>query len=88
MVEGRVIGEPVHRATELMLRDVLHFTKAPLESNRTRDYKVVELRLDEIDGVFHGETVVEAVSADRFRFHLSDEKLVELGAELVYARMG
>jgi hypothetical protein len=84
MVEGRVTGEPVHRAHELMLRDILHFTKAPLESNRTRDYKVVELSEND-----HGNlTVVQAQSGDKFHYRLTDEQLVDLGAELVYARMG
>lgn len=84
MVEGRVTGEPVHRAHELMLRDILHFTKAPLESNRTRDYKVVELQANDYGNM----TVVEAQSGDKFRYNFTDEQLVELGAELVYARMG
>jgi len=88
MVEGQLIGEPIHRATELMLRDVIRFPNAPLESNRTRDYKVVELRLEEINGELVGETVVQAVGTPDHRFHLTDEKLVELGAQLVYARMG
>jgi hypothetical protein len=82
------LSEPISEAKKLMLGDFLRFTKAPLESNRTRDYKVVELRLDYLDGKEFGETVVEAISGDRFRYHVTDAKLVELGAEIVYRRVG
>jgi hypothetical protein len=88
MAEGRVNGEPVSRAVELMLRDVLHFTKAPYTHNRDKDYRVVELRLIEIDGEFQGKTVVESADAGAFRYELDDETLVELGAELVNSRVG
>jgi hypothetical protein len=88
MVDGRLgQGEPVYRAAELMLRDILHFTKAPLLANRDEDYKVVVLRLVEVDGELVGETVVEAASGGDL-YTLSDKELVELGAELIYARMG
>lgn len=76
------MGEPVTRATELMLRDILRFSKAPLESNRTRDYRVIELRL--LNEFNHGETVVEDMEGSRYPYRLTDDKLVELGAEIVY----
>jgi hypothetical protein len=86
MVEGE-LSEPISEAKKLMLGDILHFTKAPLESNRTRDYKVVELFLVNETPV-SGGTVVEAMTGDKFRYRLTDAKLVELGAEIVYRRMG
>lgn len=82
------LSEPVSKAKMLMLGDFLRFTKAPLESNRTRDYKVVELRLDYLNEEEFGETTVESITGDRFRYHITDDKLVELGAEIVYRRMG
>lgn len=85
MVEGNRVGEPVHRAKELMLRDVLRFTKPHLESIKDVDYRVVELRLDSLG---NGYTVVEPMDFEEFRYTITDEQLVELGAELVYARMG
>lgn len=82
------LSEPVSQAKMLMLGDFLRFTKAPLVSNRTRDYKVVELKLDYLNEKELGETVVEAISGDRFRYRITDAKLVELGAEIVYRRVG
>lgn len=85
MVEGELIGsEPVHSATYLMLGDLLRFSLAPLESNRTREYKVVELYANDYGNM----TVVEAGTGDKFHYRLTDNKLVELGAEIVYRRMG
>lgn len=85
MVEGNRIGEPVSQAKELMLRDVLRFTKPHLESVKGVDYRVVELRLDSLG---NGYTVVEPTDFEEFRYTLTDAQLVELGAELVYTRVG
>jgi hypothetical protein len=82
------MGEPVFKATELMLRDRLRFTKAPLGSNRLRTYEVIALRLGVYAGEPAGETTVQGVGEDEFQYNLTDERLVELGAEIVYGRMG
>lgn len=90
MVEGleNKIGEPVRRVTDLMLGDVLHFTTASLESNRTRNYRVIELKLLG-EEASEGELVVDTESdlGGRVVYRFSERRLKDLGAELVYTRM-
>lgn len=85
MATGELGAEPITTALHLMLRDILRFPKSPLESNRTREYKVVELHQNDYGNM----TVVEAGDqGNTFHYRLTDQQLVELGAEIVYRRMG
>lgn len=82
------IGEPIRHVADLMLRDVLHFTTAPLENNRARNYRVIELKLSNGE-TSEGELVVDTEGdlGGRVAYRFSESRLEDLGAELVYTRM-
>lgn len=72
-------GERITEPSQLMLGDILHFSKAALEWNRDRDYKVITLRQDSIVvrayGTFHPN--------DFYDYTIMAYQLEELGAELI-----
>lgn len=74
-----VKGERVTNPEQLMLGDMVHFTKAALEWNRDRDYKVITLRQDSIVvrayGMFYPN--------DFYDYTIMAYQLEELGAELI-----
>ncbi len=64
----------------LMLGDTVHFTKAALEWNRDRDYKVITLRQDSIVVRASGTFLTE----DFFDYTIMAYQLENLGTEIVY----
>jgi hypothetical protein len=71
-----------------MLGDILHFGAAPLQDNRERDYRVIELYLNHDGGKPGGLTVVESRGEHRFWYSLSDEDLVTFGAQIIFWKHG
>lgn len=63
-----------------MLGDIVHFTNAALESNRDRDYQVIETRLDSITVQTRGTFLPH----DRYSYTILATQLEELGTEIVY----
>lgn len=75
-----VAGERINDPSKLMLGDIVHFTKAALEWNRTRDYKVITLRDDSIVVRAYGIFLEE----DFFDYTIMAYQLEKLGTEIVY----
>lgn len=79
-----VAGERINDPSKLKLGDIVHFTKAALEWNRNRDYRVITLRQDSIVVRAYGSFLAE----DFFDYTIMAYQLENLGTEIVYRRMG
>ncbi len=72
-------GGRITKPSQLMLGDILHFTNAAMDWNRTRDYRVIIIQQDSI--------VVSAQSSVRedeeFEYTIPASQLELLGTELM-----